>query len=489
MTRDELFKRSPEPWKPDVYQKKAVKFLLEHAAAALFLEPGLGKTTIALAALKVLRAKQLVDRALIVAPLRVCVSVWPKEIAKWSDFADTRIVVLHGKDKEELLKTDADVYVINPEGLEWLLGVEKERTPTGKTRVQVNAQRWKELDFDTLIVDELSKFKYTSTQRFKALKHVLGSFRRRWGMTGSPSANSLIDLFGQMYVLDEGRSLGRFVTHYRKTYFDPSWDGFSWDLKPGAEPLIHKRIKPLTLAMKATDYIDLPLVVNDDIRIDLPPQARKAYDELERDLILELDEGIVVASNAAGASLKCRQVASGGVYVDDAAKKTAGRTTSHLHMAKVEALADLVDELQGAQVLVAYEFQHDLERIRMKLGKDVPHIGGGVTAKRSAELVDAWNAGELRILCGHPLAIGHGLNLQGEAHHIVWHSPTWNYELYEQFNYRIRRRGSKAKRVFIHHIVARDTVDEDVMAALRSKRKGQEALFDAMKTRLMKRRK
>lgn len=490
MTQKEPFVRFAEPWKPHAYQKKAVRFLLEHAAAALFLDPGLGKTSVTLAALKVLKSKGMVEKVLLVAPLRVCHSVWPKEVEKWTDFNGFKVSVLHGPDKDEALRADADVYVINPDGLPWLLGSQKSSTATGKTKVTVDVKRFKEFGFDTLVVDELSKFKHTNTQRFKALKQVLPTFGRRWGLTGSPASNGLLDLFGQCFVLDQGRTLGPYITHYRMKYFTPSFDGFSWKLKEGAEEQIYERVKPLALRMAADDYLEMPTLIENNIRVDLPAKALDVYRHLEDDLIAKVEKKVVVAANAAAASMKCRQVANGGVYIDEETKdlfrERGDRAWVDLHDQKVEALADLVDELQGEPLLVAYDFEHDLERIRKRLGKDVPYIGGGVSTKLASELEDKWNRGELPVLLGHPQSLAHGLNLQESGHHVCWHSLTWNYELYDQFVRRVLRQGNKSKKVFVHHIIARGTIDEAILGSLKSKRKGQQALFDALRGRVGK---
>ena len=486
MTQYELFKPSAKPWTPHAYQKKAVKFLLEHAAGALFLDPGLGKTSITLATIKMLKQKKVLDKVLLIAPLRVCYSVWPKEVDKWSDFNGIKVVVLHGPNKDELLKVEADVYVINPEGLEWLMQVKKTKTPTGKTKVDVDLRRWKALGFDTLVVDELSKFKHTNTNRFKAIKLVLNTFRRRWGLTGSPASNGLLDLFGQCFILDQGRTLGPYISHYRMKYFVPSHDGFSWNIREGAEQEIYERLNPLALRMAADDYLDMPTLIENNIRVDLPEPVRVVYDQLEDDLIAKLNDKVVVASNAAAASMKCRQVANGGIYIDPEVESLvklpkSKREWVNLHTEKVDALADLIEELQGSPILVAYDFEHDLDRLRERLGQDVPYIGGGVSAKRSAQLEKAWNAGHLPVLLGHPQSMAHGLNLQEVGHHVCWHSLTWDFELYDQFIRRVLRQGNKSKKVFVHHIMARGTVDEVVLAAVKSKRKGQNALFDALK--------
>jgi SNF2 family DNA or RNA helicase len=484
--QSELFQPLSTPWKPHAYQKKAVRFLLEHAASALFLDPGLGKTSITLAAIKVLKQKKQLDKVLLIAPLRVCHSVWPREVDKWSDFGNLKVAVLHGPNKDEALKSEADIYVINPEGLDWLLQAKKTKTARGKTKVDVDLRRFKNLGFDTLVVDELSKFKHTNTNRFKALKLVLSTFRRRWGLTGSPASNGLLDLFGQCFIIDQGRTLGQYISHYRMSYFVPSRDGFNWTLREGAEAEIYARVSPLALRMAADDYIDMPTLIENNIKVDLPDNVMVMYNQLQEDLIAKIESKVVVASTAAVASGKCRQLANGGVFLNPEVQALiklpkSNREWINLHTEKVDALADLIDELQGSPLLVAYDFEHDLDRLREKLGKDVPYIGGGVSAKRSAELEKLWNAGKLPVLLGHPQAMAHGLNLQEAGNHVCWHSLTWDYELYDQFIRRVRRQGNKSKKVFVHHIMARGTIDDAVLASVKSKRKGQNALFDALK--------
>lgn len=464
-----------------------MKWLLEHACGALFLDPGLGKTSSTLAAIKFLKKRKMLDRVLLLAPLRVCYNVWPNEIQKWTDFNGLRYVILHGPKKDAALKEDADIYICNYEGLEWLLQMEKRKTITGKTRVDIDLKRWKKFEFDTLVVDELSKFKHTNTNRFKAIKHVLPTFRRRWGLTGSPAPNGLLDLFGQCYMLDQGRALGQYITHYRMKYFNQGYDGYSWELREGADQEIYERIAPLALRMAAEDYLEMPELIENNIYVDLPDDVMQIYDRLENDLIAKIDKRIVVASNAAASSIKCRQVANGGVYLDPEIQALvklpkSQREWADLHTAKLDALEDLVDELNGEPLLVAYDFAHDLARIQQRFGKDVPYIGSGVSAKKSKALIDMWNAGKLRVLFGHPASIGHGLNLQGVGHHVAWHSLTYDFDLYDQFNRRVLRQGQKHKQVFVHHIIARGTLDQTaILPALKNKARGQNALFDALK--------
>lgn len=466
--------------------------MIEHAAAALFFDPGLGKTSVTLAAIKFLLKAKVLNKVLLIAPLRVCHSVWPQEVKKWHDFKRLKVVVLHGKNKKELLNSNAHIYVINPEGLDWLLNTKKTKMASGKTKVEVNLKQFKELGFDTLIIDELSKFKHINTSRFKALKHVLGTFQRRWGLTGSPATNGLLDLFGQCYVLDQGRSLGQYISHYRNKYFEQSYDGFSWILRKDADKEIYGQIKPLALRM-GQELLDMPAIIENNIKVELPEKAFKIYLKLEKDLITEIGAETASAKTAASASIKCRQVASGAVYLDQEVEALIKLPSSQkkwveIHKTKLDVLQDLIEELQGSPLLVAYDFQHDLERLTDrfgvkdgKKGKKVPYIGGGVSIKDAAKWEKMWNAGELPVLFGHPQAMGHGLNLQKCGHHIAWFSLTWDFELYDQFNRRVFRQGNTSKKVFIHHIIAKDTIDEAVLIALKQKRSGQNALFNALK--------
>lgn len=462
------------------YQKRGVKFLLSHGAAALLLDPGMGKTSIVLKALAALKKAKTNRKTLIIAPLRVAQLVWPDEPNEWSDLAHLKVVVLHGKHKEYNLETEADVYVINPEGLPWLL--------TGSSKgTTVDLRRWKSFGFDTLVIDELTKFKHTSGLRFKLLKQVLKTFQRRWGLTGTPAPNGLIDLFGQMYVLDLGNALGQYISHYRMKYFiNPDQQGWKWILQTGAAERIYAAIKPLAMRASAEDHLELPEIVPLKVFIDLPPKVRDLYDELEDEMIAQIENKEVVASNAAAASTKCRQIANGAVYVDDdLVSRVAGkkREVLALHDLKVEALKDLVEELNGAPVFVAYEFNHDIARLRKAFPQAV-FMCDAKTQEKAKAIEDSWNAGEIPVLFGHPASVGHGLNMQkGSAQHVVWFSMFWDLELYDQFIRRVRRQGNKSARVFVHHIIARDTVDEVVFHVQRGKAKVQSAFLDAMKDR------
>lgn len=478
--------RSGKPWTPHAYQKKAVKFAVEHQAAALLLDPGLGKTSITYAAFTFLQKRKLARRMLVVAPLRPCYLVWPAEAKEWQDFQHLRVAVLHGRDKEAILEQaledDTEVLVINPEGLEWLFGAKN-----GK----VDLRRFKRLGIDTLALDELTKWKHSKGRRFKMLKQVLSTFQRRWGLTGTPNPNGLLDLFGQMYVLDQGRSLGQYVTHYRINYFvNPDGKGWKWVPQAGAEERIYERIRPLALRMEAKDYLELPQRVDIKIEVDLPAKVVEMYERLEDDLITKMDSQLIVASNAAAASTKLRQICNGAVYIDDdlATKvfRGAKRAVQEVHELKLDAVEETVEELNGQPLLLAYEFNHDLDRLLRRFGKDTPYIGSGVGPARSRTIEAAWNAGDIPLLLGHPASMGHGLNFQkGNAAHVGWFGMFWDLELYLQFLQRVLRQGNKAQRVFNYHFIARRdnayTVDQLIWFAQRRKERGQQALSDALK--------
>lgn len=465
ITQKKPSKQSKTAWKPHAYQKKAVKFMLQNCCAGLFLDPGLGKTSISLAAVKILLKEKQIDCALIIAPLRVCYSVWPKEIEKWSDFNDIRIKVLHGKDKEKNLAAQGDVFIINPDGLPWLLS-----HPLFRRKFRNAA----------LIIDESSKFKHTNTKRFKMLRPHLSNFCRRYILTGSPAPNGLLDLFGQIYILDLGAALGRFITHYRTKYFYPTgFNGYEWKIQPGADERIQQAIRPLTLRLDAEDYLELPKLIVNPIYLELDKKSRAIYDEMEEELIAAMDKGDVVAANAAVATGKCSQIANGGLY-------DAERNAHFIHDIKAQAVADIVEELGGTPALVAYEYGHDLVRLRDALGKEVPHIGGGVSPKRSAIIEMEWNKGDIPVLLGQPQSIAHGLNLQNAGNHVVWHSLTWNFEDYDQFIRRIRRQGSTHEKVFVHQLIMKDTIDEAKIHSLNSKFRTQKGLLDSLNDYLKK---
>jgi len=441
--------------------------MVGQGSAGLFLDPGLGKTSITLAALKILKKQGFMKAALIIAPLRVAYSVWPAEVEKWADFNELKVVVLHGPKKEQALKEKADIYVINPEGLDWLL----------------QAGRLKSLGCDVLIIDESSKFKHTGTRRFKSLKPILKTFRRRYILTGTPAPNGLLDLFGQIYILDLGRSFGPYITQFKREFFDSmGFGGYTFVPKADTQERIQELIRPLVLRLDAEELLkDLPEIVYNNIYVDLPPQARKVYLEMEEEMITRLETmEVVTALSAAAASLKCRQVANGGIFLqlEDTPAVNSERWRN-IHTEKIMALQDLADELNGQPLFVAYDFEHDRERIRKHFPEAV--IASDYSAKNFVNIEKAWNRGEIKMLAGHPASLGHGLNLQGSGQHVVWHSMTWDLELYDQFIRRVRRSGNKHTQVFVHHILARGTIDIVILRALRRKDNVQSRLLDALK--------
>lgn len=488
----------PITWVPRAYQREDMKWLLSHPEAALLLDLGLGKTTVALGAFCALRAAGGARKALVVAPRRPAQLVWTHvgEVGKWAQFCGLRVSLLHGPRKDDALEADADLYVINFEGLPWLAKRD------GFRRLLARG-------VDVIIIDELSKLRNARTQRHKLLSPWLGRFRRRWGLTGSPCPRSLLDLHGEMKAVDLGRRLGRFITHYRQEFFYPTgFGGFEWRPKPGAERAIMARLRDVVVARKASDHLDLPDLVEQNVWVDLPPDARRAYDDMEDELVAQIDGGTVTAKNSAVAAGKCCQIASGGLYryandgggpidvrammraADPAAFFAASgrRETLLVHDEKTEALEELLDELQGAPTFVLYDYQHDLERIQARL-KGVPVIGGGTSDRVAADLVARWNRGELPVLLGHPASMGHGLNMQGSGcGHIVFYTVPWDLELYDQAIGRFRRQGTTASRVVVHRLLARDTVDEAKVKSLASKDRTQRSMFDALRSSCTERR-
>jgi SNF2 family DNA or RNA helicase len=459
-----------ELWIPHVYQDRSVDFLLDRNAAALFLDPGMGKTSIVLEAFMVLQREGIAKKMLVIAPKRVCELVWRQESRKWTQFRDLRFVFLHGPKKKQLLKKDADVYLINPEGVAWLT---KQFADEG-------------LPYDTITIDELTKFKNGQAVRFKALRPPkkqkvmpLAKVKRIWGLTGTPIPNGYLDLFGQMKMLDGGAALGQYYTHFRNKYFEKGYTGFDYTIRRGASRQIEALIEPYVLRMSADDYLELPPLVPVPHYVDLPDAARKTYAQMKKDMIALLPEGKVEAGNAAAVYSKLKQMGNGAVYAGDGVFEP--RRTIQIHDAKIDALEELVEELQGQPLMVAYEFNHDLARLRERFGKKTPYIGSGVSSAQVMKIEKDWNAGKIPVLFVHPQSAGHGLNFQlGNACHVAWFSITWDYELYDQLIKRIFRQGNKALRVFNHLFIVRNTIDEKSLDAISEKGFTQHSFFDAL---------
>lgn len=463
------------------YQRRALAFVMGQACAGLLLDPGLGKTIIMLEAFKLLKARGMARKMLVITPLRPMYLTWPAEVAKWDEVRDLKAGVLHGPMKSATLNDpDVDVHVINPEGLKWLFAT-----------VENPEEYW-----DILCVDESTRFKHTDTDRFRFIKPHLEKFGRRYILTGSPAPNGLLDLFGQIYLLDLGNTLGRFITWYRTAYFDKDFTGFKYTPKPDAEKRIYEKLAPLVLRMDARDYLDLPPLIGacgfgEPLvhPVELPEAAMRVYKRMEEAMIVELEGEAVTAASAAAVSGKCRQIANGGMYgavAHDARYKPGGkyiaagdRSSYGLHEVKLDAVEEIVEELQGTPCIVAYEFHHELERLKKRF-PDAPHVGGGVTPARFRAVEQAWNRGEVPVLLAQPQSVAHGLNLQATKAAVIWHSLTWDLEVYEQFIRRVWRQGQKEK-VIVHHIIAKDTIDEVVLKMLQKKDKTQRDLLAALK--------
>jgi SNF2 family DNA or RNA helicase len=437
--------------------------LLSQGSVGLFLDPGLGKTSICLASFKILKSKGFAAKLLIIAPLRPCYKVWPDEIKKWKDFSDLSYTILHGKDKQKNLSLDVDIYIINPEGLSWLFD-----------------PRTIKPMFDVLCVDESSKFKNSTTQRFKLLKPFLSSFIYKWILTGTPVPNGLTDLFGQIYILDQGASLGRYITHYRREFFDQTgYGGYEYIPKPDAFNRVVEKIKPLILQLSAEDHLKMPERINVNIKVDLDAGARAIYKKVEDGFYAEIENRTVVAANAAVAGGKCRQIANGAVYSTMDLEMSSKKSYVEIHDAKLDALEDLLEELGGKPVLVLYEFDHDRQRLLSRF-PDAQVLGSGTSPKHLDEIISGFNAGTIPLLLGHPASMGHGLNLQESCHHVIWFGITWNLEFYDQAIARVYRQGQQATSVFIYHLVASNTLDEKVLKVLTTKDRTQQTLLSAL---------
>jgi len=396
---------------------------------------------------------------LVVAPKRVVENVWHAEIANWSHLRGLTYSRVIGTEpqRRHALNKPADVYLVSRDNVAWLVGF------YGGKRVP----------FDMLVIDESSSFKNPKAVRFKALKQVLDSFARVVILTGTPAPNGLEDLWSQIYLLDRGKRLGKYISHYREDYFRKGFGQFSkFEIREGAHARISERIGDIVLSMKAADYLDLPGRVNNFINVDFPPALRKKYDDFAREHVLEAlsaagESGEISAANAAALTNKLLQFANGAVYDEN-------RNVHEIHALKLDVLEEIIEGAQGRPVLVAYTFIHDLNRILARFKKYGPrHI-------KEKGIVDAWNAGEVPILLMHPASGGHGLNLQKGGSLAVWFGQTWSLELYQQFNARLDRQG-QTDVVVINHIVAPGTIDDDVVKAQGRKEADQDALMTSVK--------
>lgn len=450
------------------YQRTAVQHIKEHPEAALFLDMGLGKTVSTLTAIADLINEFEVTKVLIVAPKRVAEMTWGDEIENWAHIRHLRLSVIKGtaKQREIAARVEADVYTVSRDNLVWLL------------------QMWggSKVPYDMLVLDELSSFKNHQSKRFKAAKIIRRSVSRVVGLTGTPAPNGLIDLWAQMYLVDGGQRLGKTITDYRANYFRPGArnGGIVYEYKPLAttEAVLGEKIADITLSMKALDFLDMPELTYVNNYVELSTKVKKMYDKFEEEQVLQLlrdsnyDYAEITALSAAALSNKLLQFAGGSVY-------DADRNVRAVHDEKLEALVEMIEAANGSPVLVAYNFQHEKARILEALK------GFGSEALDGVESVRRWNAGEIPVLVAHPASAGHGLNMQKGGNRIIWYGTTWSLELYQQFNARLWRQGQKNS-VFIHHIVAKGTIDDRVISALSGKADTQNGLMNMVKELIKK---
>lgn len=447
-------------YNPHEYQKYATDFILSHPIAAVFLEMGLGKSVITLTALfDLILDSFLIRKALVIAPLRVARDTWPSEIKKWDHLKGLTYSVAVGSEAERkaaLLQT-ADVYIINRENVDWL--VTKSGIP---------------FDYDCIVIDELSSFKSYQAKRFKSLLKARPAAKRIIALTGTPASNSLLDLWAEFRVLDFGQRLGRYITYYRNAYFTPDKRSgqviFSYKPLPGAEEAIYGKISDVTISMKSCDYLNLPECVMNEVPVYMDAKEQKVYDEFREEMVAKVKDKEIDADNAAVLSGKLMQMANGAIYDGE-------KVVLPIHEKKLDALEDLLEGANGKPVLIAYWYQHDAERIKKRFQ---------VREIKTSKDIEDWNAGKISAAIIHPASAGHGLNLQEGGSTLIWFGLTWSLELYQQTNARLHRQGQK-ETVVIHHIIAKGTIDEDVMKALSRKEKTQNALIDAVKANLGKR--
>ena len=437
---------------PYDYQKRAIDKIISLPSVGLFLEMGLGKSVITLTAVKYLIYDELdITKVLVIAPLMVARDTWSRECDKWDHLKSLKVSKILGnaKQREVAVHADADIYVINRENVAWL--VEKYR----------NAWKW-----DMLVIDELSSFKSPKSERFRALKKVRPKFKRIVGLTGTPDPNGLMDLWAEIYLLDGGQRLERTIGAYRRKYFRPGRSNgyvvYDWLPVPGADKVIPKKIKDITVSMLAADYLQLPKRIDRIVSVTLTDDEQKTYRKLEREHLLELDETEVSAPNAAAVMGKLLQLSGGAVYDDDGG-------VVEFHSEKLKALEEII-ESNSEPVLIFYGYRHERSRI-LKAFKDY----GPRELKSEGDIAD-WNDGKIRVLIAHPASVGYGLNLQDGGHIIIWYSLPWSLDQYQQANARLYRQGQQ-KPVIIHHLIATGTVDEQVMKALTEKNTSQAALM------------
>lgn len=462
------------------YQKACVAHIISHPFCGVFLDMGLGKTVSALTAINYLMFDYLeINSVLVIAPKRVAESVWQEEAEKWDHLKHLRFSKIIGTAKQRInavMETKADIYIISRDNIAWLCAL----YGGGK------------LPFDMVVVDELSSFKSYKSERFKALRGSRPYLKRLVGLTGTPAPNGLIDLWPQIYLMDRGVRLEKTVSRYREKYFRPGQTNghvvYSYNLMENSEDMIHKKIEDICISMKADDYLEMPLRTDNYIKLRMPDELKKKYYDFEKNKVLDLfkpkqeclestDEQVekqveINAVNAAALSNKLLQFANGAMYDDN-------HNAFPIHDIKLEALKEIIDDANGQSVLVAWTYQFDRDRIMDYLKKYNPR-----ELKNNKDIED-WNARKIQVMLAHPASAGHGLNLQAGGSIIVWFGQTWSLELYQQFNARLYRQGQQ-DRVVINHLILQGTHDEDVIKALKSKDRKQNALMDSIKAKIDK---
>lgn len=447
---------------PHNYQKYSIDRVLSDNALGLFLDMGLGKTVITLTAINELKYNQFaVTKILVIAPKKVAEATWAKETAKWDHLQKLRVIAVLGPLNKRIraLNTAADIYVINRENVCWLVEYYRNAWP-----------------FDMVVVDEFSSFKNQASKRFKALKWVRNHITRIVGLTGTPAPNGLLDLWAQVFLLDQGQRLGKHIGGFRERYFEADQRSreriFSYAPKPGADEVIRELIGDICISMSAEDYLELPDCVSVTVPVVLDPKAQESYNTLEKEMLLEIDESTIDAGSAAVLTNKLLQLCNGAVYDSE-------RNVIDVHDCKIEAFMELIEGLNGQPVLVFYSFQHDLIRIKKAL------TGSGLRVKQLITPQDEsdWNNKQIDVLLAHPASAAYGLNLQQGGNHVIWFGLNWSLELYLQANKRLHRQGQTEK-VIIHHLVVDGGVDQDVMLALEDKGTTQSRLLEALKARI-----
>lgn len=451
-------------FKPYSYQKYCIDQIIEKPAVALWLEMGLGKTIITLLAVNELRYNRFqTGKILVIAPKKVAEATWQDEAAKWDNTKHLRFASVMGSQNKRVraLCEPADIYVINRDNVKWLVEYYRNDWP-----------------FDTVVIDEASSFKSSKAQRFKALKSIRPHIKRIIELTGTPAPHNLLDLWSQVYLLDQGERLGKTIGGFRDRYFSPDKRSatqiYSWQAKTGSEAAIRTLLSDICISMKSEDYLELPPLIEDNIPVVLSPSAQKAYDKLEEEAILQIDEKLIDARSAAVLTNKLLQLCNGAVYDED--KKTAD-----IHSCKIEAFMELIEALDGQHALVFYNYQHDRERLLKALEK----TSLNVRVYKDAQDERDWNAGKIDILLAHPASCAYGLNLQQGGNHVIWFGLNWSLELYQQANKRLHRNG-QSKPVIVHHLIVKAGMDEDVVKSLQGKADTQESIMQALKVRIEK---